>query len=104
MPKAIMINERDNNATLFGEVQAGELVTVVRESGDVVQEVTARQRIPVGHKIALREIREGERVVKYGETIGVTTRTISEGEHVHVQNVVGLAFPGQPISSGSKPV
>jgi altronate dehydratase small subunit len=103
MAKAIMINERDNNATLFGEARAGEIVRVVRESGDLVQEVTAGQRIPVGHKIALRQIRKGEQVVKYGEAIGTTTKTIQQGEHVHVHNVVGLAFPGQPISSGSRP-
>ena len=102
MAKAIMINERDNNATLFADAQAGEIVTVVRESGERVNELKARERIPVGHKIALQEIREGEKVVKYGETIGRTTRTIQPGEHVHVHNVVGLAFPGQPISSGSR--
>ena len=103
MAKAIMINERDNNATLFGEAQPGETVSVVRENGDLVQKVKASQRIPVGHKIALREIREGERVIKYGETIGVTTMNIQAGEHVHVHNVVGLAFPGTPVSAGSKP-
>ncbi len=98
-----MINDRDNNATLFGEAQPGESVSIVRENGDLVQKVKAGQRIPVGHKIALREIPKGERVIKYGETIGVTTMNIQEGDHVHVHNVVGLAFPGTPTSTGSKP-
>ncbi len=102
MTKAIMIHARDNTATLLGEAQAGEPVSVVRESGEVVQEVTARQVIPVGHKIALKEIGEGEQVLKYGETIGVATQTIQKGEHVHVQNVVGAVFPGRAIPSSRK--
>ena len=97
-----MIHARDNTATLFGEAQAGEPVSVVRESGEVVQEVTARQFIPVGHKIALKEIGEGEQVFKYGETIGVATQTIQKGEHVHIQNVVGAVFPGRAIPSSRK--
>lgn len=99
MAKAIMINARDNTATLLGEAQAGERVSIVRESGEVVQEITALQDISVGHKIALCEIREGERVFKYGEPIGVTTQTIQKGEHVHVQNVVSAVFPGRAIPS-----
>ena len=99
MAKAIMINARDNTATLLGEAQAGECVSIVRENGEVVQEITARQSISVGHKIALSDIREGERVFKYGEPIGVATQTIQKGEHVHVHNVVSAVFPGRPIPS-----
>ena len=99
MAKAIMIHARDNTATLLGEAQAGERVSVMRESGEVVQEIAARQSISVGHKIALSDIREGERVLKYGEPIGVAIQTIQKGEHVHVHNVVSAVFPGRPIPS-----
>ena len=102
MTKAILIHARDNTATLFGEAQAGEPVSIVRGSGEVVEELVARQLIPVGHKIALKEIGEGEQIFKYGETIGVATQTIHRGEHVHVQNVVGAVFPGRPIPSSRK--
>ena len=40
-----------------------------------------------GHKYALREIAEGENVIKYGMPIGHATCTIGKGEHVHVHNV-----------------
>ncbi len=102
MAKAILINARDNTATLLGEAQAGESVSIVRESGEVAQEITARQDISVGHKIALCEIREGERVFKYGEPIGITTQTIQKGEHVHIQNVISAVFPGHAILSKQK--
>ena len=40
-----------------------------------------------GHKYALRDIAEGENVIKYGMPIGHATRAIKKGEHVHVHNV-----------------
>jgi len=49
--------------------------------------VTAAQRIPPGHKIAVRPIGEGEPVLKYNQIIGFATRPIAPGEHVHVHNM-----------------
>jgi altronate hydrolase len=43
--------------------------------------------IPPGHKVALRAHAAGEAVVKYGASIGVASRPIAVGEHVHVHNV-----------------
>ena len=40
-----------------------------------------------GHKYALRDIAEGENIVKYGMPIGHATKPIAKGEHVHVHNV-----------------
>ena len=40
-----------------------------------------------GHKYALRDIAEGENVIKYGMPIGHATKPIAKGEHVHVHNV-----------------
>ncbi len=44
-------------------------------------------RINLGHKVALRPIRQGEAVYKYGQIIGFAGRAIAPGEHVHVHNV-----------------
>ncbi|ACU95786.1 UxaA family hydrolase [Saccharomonospora viridis] len=52
--------------------------------------VVARHSVPSGHKVALRRIAAGEFVRKYGHVIGVATRTVSVGEHVHLHN---LAMP-----------
>lgn len=43
--------------------------------------------IPAGHKAALRPIRRGEKVIKYGQCIGVATQDIARGEHVHTHNL-----------------
>ena len=40
-----------------------------------------------GHKYALRDIKEGENVIKYGMPIGHATAFIPVGEHVHTHNV-----------------
>lgn len=42
--------------------------------------------IPFGHKVSLSLIAEGEPIVKYGVEIGTATKSIEQGEHVHVHN------------------
>ncbi len=53
---------------------------------EVADGITATQRIPAGHKVAVRPHAAGEPVRRYGQIIGFATRPISPGEHVHVQN------------------
>ncbi|WP_394690953.1 UxaA family hydrolase [Hoeflea sp.] len=45
------------------------------------------QPVARGHKIAIRDIALGEKIVRYGQTIGVATSAIAPGEHVHVHNL-----------------
>ena len=49
--------------------------------------VIAREDVPTGHKIAIRQIPALTMVVKYGEEIGEAKADIHPGEHVHVHNV-----------------
>jgi altronate hydrolase len=55
--------------------------------GTVIDGITVAGEVPAGHKIATRSIRAGETVLKYGYPIGVATRDISAGEHVHTHNL-----------------
>ena len=82
---AILIDPADNVATVLTEVSAGTEVEFA--CGEETVRVTARQTIPRYHKIAVRDLAQGERVVKYGETIGLATRPIYAGDHVHTQNL-----------------
>jgi altronate hydrolase len=52
----------------------------------VAEGVAAKQRIPAGHKVAVRPHAVGEPVRRYGQIIGFATAPIAPGEHVHVQN------------------
>jgi (2R)-sulfolactate sulfo-lyase subunit alpha len=45
--------------------------------------------IPLGHKLALRDIGSGQPVIEYGTPIGVATDDIGAGQHVHVHNLKG---------------
>ena len=43
--------------------------------------------IPLGHKIALKDLAEGETVLKYGHDIGKAVAAVKAGDHVHVHNM-----------------
>ncbi|MFL6814565.1 MAG: UxaA family hydrolase, partial [Bradyrhizobium sp.] len=55
--------------------------------GTVVADgVTTRDRIPAGHKVAIRPIAIGEPIRRYGQIIGFATAPIAPGQHVHTHN------------------
>jgi altronate dehydratase len=82
-----MMNAKDNVATALERVDAGDLTSVILPSQEVYKELTAKQSVPVGHKFALAGINSGDKVIKYGESIGTASRDIELGEYVHVHNV-----------------
>lgn len=78
---AFQIEKEDNTATALEELNPGE-VELLGEFE--VQGLLAEEKIPVGHKIALRDISEGEMIVKYGVPIGRATRDIRKGAWIHL--------------------
>lgn len=79
--KVFKINESDNVAVAVENISAGETV----HAG--VEEITALQDIPAGHKIALTFIKKGEKVIKYGNPIGISLSDIEKGAHIHTHNI-----------------
>jgi altronate hydrolase len=55
--------------------------------GTVVGDLTVRDEVPMGHKVALHPIAAGARVLKFGVPIGRATRDIDKGELVHTHNL-----------------
>ncbi|MET0310851.1 MAG: altronate dehydratase family protein, partial [Burkholderiaceae bacterium] len=55
--------------------------------GTKVENVTIRGLIPPGHKVATRDIAQGEAVRRYNQVIGFASKPIAAGEHVHVNNL-----------------
>ncbi|MBK7473977.1 MAG: UxaA family hydrolase [Betaproteobacteria bacterium] len=47
----------------------------------------ARQDIPIGHKVALKDMAVGDTVVKYGIDMGKVVAPIKVGQHAHVHNI-----------------
>lgn len=79
----LQLNPLDNVAIAREPIAAGAQLTNPATS----EPLTANADIPVGHKIALRPIAAGERVLKYGQLIGIATQNIAAGDHVHTHNV-----------------
>ena len=78
---AFQIDLADNVATALTPLVPGP----VELRGDAcAPEVQATTEVPVGHKIALRDIRSGEDIVKYGVVIGRATTDIPVGSWVHL--------------------
>ena len=69
--------------------KADNVAVVLRphKKGEVVEGVTLLEDIPQAHKVALKDIKKGENIIKYGNPIGHATSDIKPGMHVHVQNV-----------------
>lgn len=79
---AIQLNTHDNVAIAKQEI--ARATTVTMPDG---RALTVGEKIPAGHKFALRAIASGESVSRYGYSIGVAMRAIAPGEWVHTHNV-----------------
>ena len=87
-PAFIVIRENDNVATATRDIAQGEEVAIL--VGGQETTLTTKQGIRFLHKVALKDMSVGERVCKYGATIGEATQPIAAGEHVHVHNIRSL--------------
>ena len=87
MQKVLIIDEEDNVAVAVQPLKKGDEVNINLKSGGKVYKLKVYESIPFGHKIALKAIKKGERVIKYGQAIGKATKNIDKGEHVHTHNV-----------------
>jgi hypothetical protein len=77
----VLLNEADNIFVCCKQLLAQESTRL--EYVDVAMTVD----ITVGHKIARRAILKGEKIIKYGVSIGSAIKDISFGEHVHMHNI-----------------
>ena len=68
-------------------IKAGQELTGWVMAQDRTIKVKVLNDIPIGHKLALKELKPDEEVVKYGVVIGRVVAPIKSGEHVHVHNL-----------------
>ena len=80
-PSALSLHTSDNVAVAVQLLQEQSAVQIDQLSLNV------RQTIAPGHKIATRDLSEGDAIVKFGQAIGYASTSISAGEWVHVHNV-----------------
>ena len=68
-------------------VKAGQELEGWVMKEDHIIKMTVLDDIPIGHKIALVDLKPGDTVIKYGVDIGKVVAPIKKGEHLHVHNV-----------------
>ncbi len=68
-------------------VSAGQKLTGWIMDQDAEINFTAASDIPIGHKLAIKPLKKGDTVIKYGVDIGRVVADIKLGEHAHVHNI-----------------
>jgi altronate dehydratase small subunit len=86
--KVAVLHDDDDVAVLL-EALGQDTVVTANKRGETIL-LRLREALPLGHKIALRDLPAGHHVRKYGEVIGALGQPVSAGDHVHVHNLVSL--------------
>jgi (2R)-sulfolactate sulfo-lyase subunit alpha len=68
-------------------IKAGQELSGWVMDGDQTLTIKVLGDIPIGHKVALKDMAMGDTVIKYGIDIGKVVAPIKAGEHLHVHNV-----------------
>jgi hypothetical protein len=90
----VQLSPHDNIVVLARSVPAGEAIVVGGRT------VVMSEPLGLGHKLALRPIAAGEKILKYGVPIGSATRGIEPGEHVHLHNMKSDYLPTYTLEDG----
>ncbi|MBU2485185.1 MAG: altronate dehydratase family protein [Alphaproteobacteria bacterium] len=97
IPQTIRLNAADNVIIALKDLAGGAIVPGL--------DVPLAEAIARGHKIATRPIAQGEKVLRYGQTIGIATLAIAPGDHVHVHNLgMGGHAEAQEFSTEVRPL
>jgi len=88
MIHCVLHDPRDSVAVIVVEgVAAGMTLTGLILDEDRTITLECRQDIPIGHKVALKDMAVGDTVLKYGVDIGKVVKPIARGQHAHVHNI-----------------
>ena len=84
----IIHDDKDNVGVVVidSTIKNHEYSCWIMESDKTVK-IQSINNIPLGHKIALKDFKEGDTILKYGHDIGKVVASIKKGDHVHVHNV-----------------
>ncbi|MEC0276460.1 MULTISPECIES: UxaA family hydrolase [Peribacillus] len=94
--KTLYLSRKDSVAVALSEIPAN--TSVVVKSDLVELDVSILEPIRFGHKFAVKVIKQGEDIIKYGEVIGAASAFIPAGAHVHVHNLEGKRGRGDKIA------
>ncbi len=88
IPHFLVHSPKDNvGVVVVEDLEAGTKMRGVITEDDSTTSVTSKHDIPIGHKVALANLKAGDTVIKYGEDIGRMVADAKKGDHVHVHNL-----------------
>ena len=68
-------------------IKAGQQLTALILDENRTIQISCVADIPLGHKVAMKDMAIGDTVIKYGVDIGKVVTSIKTGEHAHVHNI-----------------
>jgi altronate dehydratase small subunit len=91
---ALKVDDLDNVATIFANGITDGMQVEMRDKKGVSEIITVCGDVPYGHKIAVTDIKKGQPIMKYGESIGRASCDIKKGDYVHVHNLEAMRGRG----------
>ena len=85
--KFLIHDKGDHVGVATSPIKSGEKVTGIYMDDNSEAEFVSLGDIPLGHKIALVDLKENQPVLKYGIQIGLTTKEWHAGDYVHTHNI-----------------
>ena len=93
MKHGILLHEPDDDVGVaVTDLRKGASVGAVMLEGKRVGSIKLLENVPLGHKVAMRDLAQDRQIVKYGRPVGKTVRPVSRGAHVHTHNVKTLRW------------
>ena len=87
IPHLLVHDDKDNVGVVVVEgLKAHTDMFCCVTCADSTFRLTAEDDVPIGHKIALLDLKAGDTAIKYGEDIGKIIADIPKGSHVHTHN------------------
>ena len=88
VPHILSHSPKDNVAVVVVEgLKAGTKALGVVTENDTTFTIDVKDDIPIGHKVALSDLANGDTVTKYAQDVGRMVAAAKKGHHVHTQNM-----------------
>ena len=94
--KLIRLSGSDNVLVVCNNLKKGEVLLYGKRSYRITEDVL------LGHKIAFKAIKRGEKIIKFKMSIGSATKDIDAGEHIHLHNIKSDFIPTYTIENRKK--
>ena len=88
IPQLLVHDHKDNVGVVVVEgLKSGTKMLCCVTADNSTFELESCADVPIGHKVALNDLKEGDTATKYGEDIGKFIANVEKGGHVHVHNL-----------------